>query len=211
MQKVKIAYIYDALCGWCYGMGPQLDKLSLEFEILVLSGGMVVEHRIGPATEMASYIRGAYKRVEEMTGVTFGKPYLDVMLSDEKAIFSSLRPGFALSAFKQTRPYEAYRFAKRIQKAIFQDGWYPNEWATYTKIGTEFGLDADAFLELMQSEALQKETMDEFKLVKRMGITGFPTVLAVVDGENYLVGKGFTTADLIVERIDSILNKRVKV
>jgi hypothetical protein len=69
----KIIYIYDALCGWCYGFSPVMQQLQekyagkLEFE--VLSGGMIMGLRAGPIGEVAAYIEKAYPDVESETCV----------------------------------------------------------------------------------------------------------------------------------------------
>ncbi len=66
MKKGKLIYVYDALCGWCYGFSPVISKIhkeykdSLEFE--VISGGMILGDRIGPIGEVASYIKTGLQR-----------------------------------------------------------------------------------------------------------------------------------------------------
>ncbi len=51
-KKVKLIYVYDALCGWCYGFSPVMMQLhskykdSIDFQ--VVSGGMITGNRIGP-------------------------------------------------------------------------------------------------------------------------------------------------------------------
>jgi len=121
-KKMKVIYVYDALCGWCYGFSPVISKLherhqeELEFE--VLSGGMVTGERIGPIGEVAGYISQAYKDVERAAGVTFGEGFLKGILAEGSAIFTSIPPAVALTVFKQHQPKKAVPFAARLQKAI---------------------------------------------------------------------------------------------
>ena len=28
MEKPKIIYVYDALCGWCFGFSPSMEKIK---------------------------------------------------------------------------------------------------------------------------------------------------------------------------------------
>ena len=75
--KFSIIYVYDALCGWCYGFSPVIkqvfEKYQAQFDFEVISGGMILGERQGPIGEVAAYIKGAYKTVEDTTGVKFGE------------------------------------------------------------------------------------------------------------------------------------------
>lgn len=72
-------YCYDAYCGWCYGFCPVIKKIAENYPTLqveVLSGGMIMPEKAVPISATAHYILGAYKNVEELTGVEFGEDYL---------------------------------------------------------------------------------------------------------------------------------------
>jgi putative protein-disulfide isomerase len=81
MNKDRIIYVFDPMCGWCFGFGKVMTEFeatykdSIDFD--VISGGMVVGEREGPVGDFADYILGAYTRVEEYSGMKFGQPYLD--------------------------------------------------------------------------------------------------------------------------------------
>ncbi len=207
-------YVYDALCGWCFGMSPGIVSLRdswqgrLNFE--VLSGGMVTGSRIGPATDMAQYIRGAHKRVEEMAGVKFGRAFLDGTLSNPEAIFNSIKPSQALTAAKQLRPDVAVSMAHAIQQAIYVDGQLPDVWATYEVIAIKLGLNDDGqFLALAQSDVIEKATQAEFGQVQAWGVTGFPTLVLDFEDKLYLLSQGFSPAKSISERIERVLGGQV--
>ncbi|HEY0356495.1 MAG TPA: hypothetical protein VGC29_09840, partial [Flavisolibacter sp.] len=73
-------YCYDAYCGWCYGFSPVISRIAREYEgklgFEVLSGGMIMPEQPVHFAPMAKYIQGAYKRVEELTGIKFGEDFL---------------------------------------------------------------------------------------------------------------------------------------
>jgi putative protein-disulfide isomerase len=60
---MKMLYFYDALCGWCYGFSPVMQKTAEvyqdQFEFQVVSGGMISGSRIGPIGTVAPYIKTA--------------------------------------------------------------------------------------------------------------------------------------------------------
>jgi putative protein-disulfide isomerase len=68
-----LIYCYDAYCGWCYGFSKVIKKIYSEYknklEFEVLSGGMILPEEPVAIGATAKYIEGAYKRVEEITGI----------------------------------------------------------------------------------------------------------------------------------------------
>ena len=154
MSRPTLLYVYDALCGWCYGFGPVMQRVAETyadtFDFEVLSGGMVRGDRIGPIGEVAGYISHAYKQVEERSGVTFGDAFLNGTMAEGTALFTSIPPSRALTAFKATQPADAdgteqVAFAHALQRAVYYDGLPPAEPSTYARIATDFGLDGNAF------------------------------------------------------------------
>src|SRR6476469_261652 len=101
---IKFIYVYDALCGWCYGFSPVIKKVfevyKDEADFEVISGGMVIGEREGfPDEQTSKYILGAIPRVEEMTGVKFSDGYKQ-KLADRTMYQSSLKPSVALAVYK---------------------------------------------------------------------------------------------------------------
>ncbi len=181
MQLPSLLYIYDPLCGWCYGFSPVMEKLyeslndKLHFE--VYSGGMMLGSRSGTINEVAPYIKTAYKTVEQRTGVVFGEPFLKGMLEPGTAILNSEKPCIALTAFKSYLPKRAVEFAHVLQGALYKDGKDLNQDTTYPDLVTPFGINPIEFVEKLNSSDFKRKTNEEFKIVSELGVSGFPTVL----------------------------------
>jgi putative protein-disulfide isomerase len=194
-DDMKLIYVYDALCGWCYGFSPVITAFhknhreELDFE--VLSGGMITGGRIGPIGEVAGYISQAYKDVERATGVTFGQNFLKDILEEGSAIFTSIPPAVALTVFKQHQPRQAVAFAARLQKAIYYDGIAPTDYEAYGQLAAEFGLDASSFVTEMKSNENLQLTREEFQRASGFGVTGFPTVLLQQNGRIVVLARGY--------------------
>ena len=82
MKPTRLTYAFDALCGWCYGFAPALHRFATDnadrIELRVLSGGLFTGPRALP---LAAYphVPGANARIAELTGVTFGAAYQEVL------------------------------------------------------------------------------------------------------------------------------------
>ncbi|MEO1074613.1 MAG: DsbA family protein [Bacteroidota bacterium] len=214
MSRPTLLYVYDALCGWCYGFSPVMQRIAKTyadtFDFEVLSGGMVRGERIGPIGEVAGYIATAYKQVEECAGVTFGEAFLNGTMAEGTAIFTSVLPSRALTAFKATQPAdsdgtEQIAFAHALQRAVYYDGLPPAEPSTYARIATDFALDGNAFAAQLDDPEVVAQTEAEFALASRLGVQGFPTVFVTMGGQLFRVAPGYVP----FEQLDATLQRVV--
>ena len=210
-KPIKIIYVYDALCGWCYGFSPVLkecyEKHKNEFEFEVLSGGMMIGDRVGSINDIAPYIKSAYHTVETTTGVKFGEAYLRV-LEDGSMVLNSEMPSIALSLFKQYFPEQSVLFAHEIQNALYFDGRNPSEIETYRYIAVNHGIDPDEFEVKMKMESSKEAAYYDFALAKQLRVESFPAVL-IQSSETgfYLIAKGYTDSATLELRIENVLKE----
>jgi putative protein-disulfide isomerase len=210
-SNMKVIYVYDALCGWCYGFSPVMSQFhakykdSLTFE--VFSGGMITGGRIGPIGEVASYISWAYKDVEKATNVKFGNDFLNKTLKNGKATFTSIPPAIALSVFKNFQEENSIKFASALQKAIYFDGIEPENYAAYGKIAQEFGLDAVDFVLQMGNQSNIQNAENDFIKSNDLGVSGFPTVFIEIDGVYHKIASGYIPFNILENNFLTIKNK----
>lgn len=205
----KLIYIYDALCGWCYGFSPVMqqihEKYATHLDFEVLSGGMIMGLRAGPIGEVAAYIGKAYPDVERATGIQFGEGFLQNILQPGTAVFSSEMPGIALTVLRKHRPERVVQFAHALQNTLYANGIELSVLENYLPLAEQFGLSGADFLHEMQAEENRYETMMEFQTVANWGVNGYPTVLLkpVHDHQYYMIARGYTP----FERLDEVIGK----
>jgi putative protein-disulfide isomerase len=206
---IKFIYVYDALCGWCYGFSPVIKKVyevyhdTADFE--VISGGMVIGENEGFADEQrTSYIMNAIPRVEEMTGVKFGDAYKEKM-SNRTMYQSSLKPAIALSVFKTYHHKEAVLFAASIQAASFKEGKDLQEDQTYLDLISTTDIDANIFQKQLHNDEFAYAAKQEFQHAAEMGITGFPALILQKDDQYYLISRGYQSFDSLQPVIKKVL------
>jgi putative protein-disulfide isomerase len=204
---MKLIYVYDALCGWCYGFTPvviQLREQHPDWEFEVLSGGMILGDNRRPWSSMQAYIMQAHKNVEEMTGAKFGDPFLYTLLASSEKMDSE-KPAIALTVFKQYQQEKALDFAHDMQVALNFEGQNLSNDDTYRPLIAKYGLPVEEFLQKMKEEPNRYETQQEFQLVQNWGITGFPAAIFDTGEQLYLCAKGFTPLDRLQQTIDNII------
>lgn len=207
-MKPKIIYVYDALCGWCYGFSPVIksvyDNYQDRFDFEVISGGMMLGLRTGPISVIAPYIKTAYHAVEEVTGVVFGEGFLRQVEKGEM-ILDSEKPAIALSVFKTYFPAKAILFAHDIQNCINFDGKEPNDEEMYRYLAVNFGIDPDAFIHMMHEEEFKQAAYYDFALTKQLQVSGYPAAfIQSADNNFYMIAKGFTRLEDLEARIEKV-------
>lgn len=194
-KNIAIAYVYDVLCGWCYGFTPVMKKLQDEFEsehpIEVISGGMILGDRVGPIGDHLDNARQAFKMVEERTGVRFGKDFVQKGLTKGDMVFNSMPPSKALAVFRQHRPGQSLAFASGLQKGIYGQGHAPEDLDWYGDLAAEFGLDARQFRTEMEQPDAEKLAQRDFQMAQALQVQGFPAVFAYQDNRYAPIARGY--------------------
>lgn len=208
-EPMKLIYVFDPLCGWCYGFSNTIVDFAdahPELEVEVVAGGMVLGDRVGPLADIAPYLRGAYKNVEERTGVTFGEAYLQELFGDATMTMDSEPPSRALAAYRSIVNNEraVLRFASAIQKAIYYDGVAPRDVSAWVSLATEFGIDARTFEAAYNDPAVERNMLGGFNKSDALGVTGFPTVLVVHNDQLYAIARGYAPLDQLEMAFDRV-------
>ena len=207
-QEERLYYIFDPLCGWCFGFSDEMDQVAERYghqmEIRVLSGGMVTGDRVGPIGQTSAYIKEAYKTVEEATGVEFGQAFLDHLFNDGSHIFSSLEPSIALVVVKELAPEHTLDFAADLHRAIYVDGLPSTRFESYAAYAEKYGLDRNEFLRMCRDPEMKRKAEVEFTLAANLGATGFPTLVYYNGRDLQVVSRGYMTAAQIAARIDAL-------
>jgi putative protein-disulfide isomerase len=206
---MRIVYVYDALCGWCYGFSPVINRLYEKYKsklgIEVVSGGMILGKKSGPVGKVAAYISEAYKQVEDKTGVEFGSAFLEGTLKEGKVVFDSFPPAKALKIVKELKDVRTLPYATDIQKAIYYDGADPSNVDLYKDLASAHGISVKDFEILWSSPDYQVRTHEEFIFAQQLNVTGYPTVFIEEDSTYHLLARGYTSYKVLRDRLEHLV------
>ena len=210
----RIIYCYDAYCGWCYGFSEVMKRIYSEYknklEFEVLSGGMILPEEPVSIGATAKYIEGAYKRVEEITGIRFGEDYLWHIKHPEISDWfpDSEKPAIALCIFKDYYPDKQVSFAADLQYALHFEGRDLTDDEAYRLLLEKYNIPADEFYEKLHDEEYKEQAHYEFALCKQLNVTGFPAVFVqLTDTKFYLIAEGYTDFETLNLRIKNVLEE----
>lgn len=176
-------YIFDPLCGWCYGAAPlvetarQVPQLQLQWH----AGGMLAGPQARHITaDWRAHVLPHDQRIAQLTGQTFGSAYTDGLLN---AVGTPLDSGPPITAMLAVRAMASATvhpldLLHRIQQAHYQQGRTISDAATLQEIAAEAGLDPQAFA------------------VEYIAQSGDPTIAHIQSSRQWLEqvgGQGFPT------------------
>lgn len=206
LGKIKLTYYYDALCGWCYGFSPVMSKLQDEFgnklDIEVISGGLFLRNRAGLVNEVAPHIKaGAYKSVEDKTGVKFGESFLADVFGEGKMTLNSILPAVALCIVKEKFPENKLKFVTMLLDAVYSDGMNPIDIEMYADYAVKIGFEREEFNLKMLDPKYKDKALKEFEYYKSQQINGFPAVVLETENGKNILSRGYINYDELKSRL----------
>lgn len=203
-MAVRLTYVFDAYCGWCYGFGPAVRGFATanagRVGLDVVSGGLFTGAQVAPIGTM-TYVAGANARIAALTGAEFGPGY-QRLVADGRFTMDSTAAATGFAALRAAAPGRALESAEAMQRAFYFDGLSLSEASTYRHIAEQQGLDADAVVIGFASPASRTAAAQDFTRAARLGVTSYPTLLLHTDTGVVRLGGPTSTATQLTNAID---------
>jgi len=187
-------YLFDPLCGWCYGAAPAVSRLSAfpGVSLELLPTGLFSGEGARPMDDaFAAYAWSNDQRIERLTGQRFTEQYRSRVLGDRQRLFDSGPATVALSAVSLTDPARELEALKAIQHARYVDGSDIVSIAALADLLAALGLE-EAAARLAHSDAdllgaNRARTGRAQALMREFGARGVPTLIAESGAKRWVV------------------------
>lgn len=200
---MRIAYLFDPLCGWCYGASPMLEQLIdlQEFEIELYPTGLFADRNARPMNKsFAEYAWSNDQRIERLTGQRFTEDYQNKVLADHTTLFDSGPATRALTAVAATAPTLEFAALKAIQQARYIKGLNITDKDVLAQTLDDIGLKQAADVFCAHGETLL--ALNDARLAKsrtmmgNLGVNGVPALVVSRGNESHLVSTNGLFASL---------------
>ncbi|MCF3097237.1 DsbA family protein [Aeromonas australiensis] len=184
-QQATLHYVYDPLCGWCYGAAPLLQAAATiaGLKIELHAGGLWLGSRRQPMGEaLRDYVRPHDQRIEALTGQHFGERYFNELLLQEGCLLDSEPPIRAVLAVTALGG-DGLAMLHRIQQSHYRDGIWIGEPALLAMLAAEQGIAAEAFQQAYLQAPLLQHLADSQGWLKQLGGQGYPTLGLMHNGK----------------------------
>jgi len=124
MTTATVTYLFDPLCGWCYGATPMLDRLETSgIALELLPTGLFSGAGARPMDAgFAAHAWDNDQRIERLSGQRFTQAYLDKVLNVRGTLLDSGAATLGIVAAGANDPNRRLSALKAIQHARYVDG-----------------------------------------------------------------------------------------
>lgn len=194
-MSARLVYVMDPLCSWCWGFAPVMTKLAARAAEagvgcdLVVGGLRRQQSPLGAADRVK--ILGHWQAVNARTGQSFdfnaGMP--------AGFIYDTAPACRALVTARQLAPQQLWGYLQAIQQAFYCEGRDLSLSHELVNLAEQAGLPRETFARAFDASQAEQQTLEDFAWVERLGIAGFPTVLAEAGGQLALLTNGYRPLD----------------
>lgn len=179
----RFIYLFDPLCGWCYGASAGLDVLASRPGVtidLAPTGLFSGQGARRLDAGMTRHIWSADQRITQLTGATFTERYRDQVLAGGKALDSGPAT-LALTAVSLSAPEREREALGVIQRARYVEGQDVTDPAVLVSLLTASGLALAAAMLAEPQAALVDANLGRVAyartLMQRFGLSGVPGLI----------------------------------
>jgi len=180
-MSATLHYIYDPLCGWCYGAESLVWSAAKAAGVeLELHGGALWPEptKLPEATRL--YIRQADQRIAQMSGQRFGPDYHNGLLLDPTMVLESRPPTAAVLAAESIDRAMTLPMLRGIQHAHYEQG----------RRVVEPDLDRAEFEAALARATVDEHIEETHRLMSLVGANGFPMFVLQIGEDLYPVPHG---------------------
>ncbi|NKQ89226.1 DsbA family protein [Rhizobium ruizarguesonis] len=186
---MHLTYLYDPLCGWCYGAAPALDKMAKldNLTVELAPTGLFAGEGARPLDErFAAYAWHNDQRINRLTGQVFSHLYRDQVLAGADSLFDSAPATLGIIAVGLRQLDSEREALKALQIARYIDGRNTSEIAVVAGVLDQAGFSDAAARVRAPDEALldiyRNRIGKSRQLMAAFRMDGVPALL-VSDGD----------------------------
>ncbi len=205
-----LIYFADPMCSWCWGFSKVIqkvqDKFSAQLPIRLMMGGLYAGASKVLDPSAKEDLKEHWQDVAKLSGAEFDFHFFD----REEFVYNTEPACRAIVLVQQHEPGSTLAFLRHLQKAFYCDNHDITDQDVLSAEAQEFGINREKFNRLFEQSELVAETQKHFAITKQVGVTGFPTLLAVDDTGQHTITSGYQSEDVICVHISDWLNESIR-
>jgi putative protein-disulfide isomerase len=203
-MTLELVYFANPMCSWCYGFhegfAAALGARTGAVTATIALGALRADTE-PMRPDQKAYLREAWTRV----GAASGRPFAFDVLEQDDFVYDTRPASRAVAAVRAAAPERALAYLGAVQTAFYRHARDVTRSDVLGEIAREEDLDAGlvetALLDPESADALAAENAE----VARLGVTGYPTVLALTRPKPRVVALGFQPAEAVARSLDDAL------
>jgi putative protein-disulfide isomerase len=208
---MKLIYVADPMCSWCYGFGKELTALTervpdLNLEIIV---GGLRPHATDVLDDAGKQMRlQHWRRVQSLSGLPFNREAftaLEGFVYDTEPVCRAVVTARRIAGSKGL-----LKVFRAFQNAFYQEGRNTTDGHVLTDIAVNalrslgVPVSVDEFYDTFVSAETRDETLGDFKRARALGVQSFPALLLERNGKLFAVSSGYASVDELEHRLTEL-------
>jgi putative protein-disulfide isomerase len=190
-MSIELLYFANPMCSWCWGFAPALRAVVKRFPhmpVTVALGSLGADRAQRPMSERdRAFIRAHWQRVQELTGQPFDFSFFDW----PHFVYDTAPASRALLVIRHQFPGVALLALHRMQELFYAHGVDITAREVLRGIAAAFGVAPEQFDALFDSAEVHAALAREWEQTARLGVTGYPTLLALSKGRAHVLSVGW--------------------
>lgn len=208
---MKLYYIHDPMCSWCWGFRPVWDQIENHFNprltIEYVMGGLAPDSTDPMPEEMRGYIQMNWRKVQEaIPGTEFNFDFWE-KCQPRRSTYPACRA--VIAAKFQGDQYEKL-MNSAIQNAYYLGAQNPSDDSTLITLAGLIGLDVKQFESDLNSDAIQQKLSDHInfyqQLAMQTGANGFPSLILDINNKRIAVPRNYIDLAFIITWIQHAID-----
>lgn len=183
-KKLNLYYVLDPMCSWCWAFGPSwrglIDGFDSTVGVRYVMGGLAPDSDEPMPESMRRAIQQTWRTIEQRTGAVFNHDFWEVN-TPLRSTYPACRAAIAAGTM---RDGGLVAMVEAIQQAYYLHARNPSSEQVLCDIAESIGLDQDEFARVLRGDEVRAAFARNLELVRRMGVQGFPAVVAVLKHPN---------------------------
>ncbi|MYM67888.1 DsbA family protein [Pseudoduganella sp. FT55W] len=207
---MKLLYVGDPMCSWCYGFGKEMTELMAmhpELDLEIIVGGV----RAG-ATDVLDqagkeFRLGHWARVEAQSGLPFNRAAL---MARENFVYDTEPICRAVVTARKLAPQaDLLAVFRALQNAFYVDGRDTTNGRVLAEVvAAQLQLDAEQVLQVWEEHDTIVQTKADFVRARALGVRSFPALLLDTDQGIFEVSGGYAHAAQLDQQLQRVIAQR---
>jgi len=200
---MRLYYIHDPMCSWCWAFRPVWDELRRALPTAVgvsyVLGGLAPDSLSPMSLALQRQIQQHWHTIQERVPATVFNFDFWQQNTPRRSTYPACRA--VIAAKNQGLDYED-AMVLAIQQAYYLHAQNPSDDEVLLACAASLGLDMQRFASELHSHQCKQQLMSDIRLSQSLGATGFPSLVLNVHGEYHFIDVDYGHFEAIMEKIN---------
>lgn len=198
---MKLYYIMDPMCSWCWGFRPVFETLlrllPAEVEIQHVMGGLAPDSDEPMPQATREYVQSQWHAVEAKTGAKFNREFWE-KCQPRRSTYPACR---AVIAASLQQPSAKSEMIRAIQRAYYLQARNPSDLDTLVALANEIHLDSEQFASDIKTTGVEQRLQTDFHTRQRLSVSSFPSLRFEQDETIKIITIDYADSEALLKQI----------